>query len=60
MIDSSPAPSAKGELPVATLAAEIPTPSAGQVRAMTTVAVDPVLSVPSGHRTAAFSGLESR
>ncbi|WP_433681872.1 molybdopterin-dependent oxidoreductase [Nocardia sp. CA-119907] len=52
-------PEAMGELPVATLADEITTPGAGQVRALVTVAGNPVLSAPSGPRLdAAFAQLE--
>ncbi|MFX0573224.1 molybdopterin-dependent oxidoreductase [Nocardia nepalensis] len=52
-------PEAMGELPVATLADEITTPGAGQVRALVTVAGNPVLSAPSGARLdAAFAELE--
>ncbi|WP_306363265.1 molybdopterin-dependent oxidoreductase [Nocardia sp. CC227C] len=52
-------PEAMGELPVATLADEIGTPGEGQIRAMVTVAGNPVLSAPSGARLdAAFAGLE--
>ncbi|GAB4582362.1 molybdopterin-dependent oxidoreductase [Nocardia sp. IFM 10818] len=52
-------PEALGELPVATLADEILTPGEGQIRAMVTVAGNPVLSAPSGARLdAAFAGLE--
>ncbi len=43
-------PEANGELPVATLADEITTPGEGQVRAVVTVAGNPVLSAPSGDR----------
>lgn len=43
-------PEANGELPVATLADEIETPGAGQVRALVTVAGNPVLSAPGGPR----------
>jgi len=39
-----------GELPVAELADEITTPGEGQIRGMLTVAGNPVLSTPSGHR----------
>ncbi|MFF0489264.1 molybdopterin-dependent oxidoreductase [Nocardia sp. NPDC004068] len=46
-------PEAMGEFPVATLADEIITPGAGQVRALITVAGNPVLSAPSGARLAA-------
>ncbi|MFI6870912.1 molybdopterin-dependent oxidoreductase [Nocardia sp. NPDC050406] len=52
-------PEAVGELPVATLADEINTPGAGQIRAMVTVAGNPVLSAPSGARLGtAFAGLD--
>ncbi|WP_282782363.1 molybdopterin-dependent oxidoreductase [Nocardia sp. CC201C] len=52
-------PEAMGELPVATLADEIGTPGDGQIRAMVTVAGNPVLSAPSGPRLdTAFAGLE--
>ncbi|MEV6222300.1 molybdopterin-dependent oxidoreductase [Nocardia fluminea] len=43
-------PEAMGELPVATLADEIETPGEGQIRALVTVAGNPVLSAPSGAR----------
>ncbi len=43
-------PEVRGELPVATLAEEIETPGTGQVRAMVTVAGNPVLSTPDGAR----------
>jgi anaerobic selenocysteine-containing dehydrogenase len=39
-----------GELPAATLADEILTPGAGQVRALITIAGNPALSVPNGDR----------
>lgn len=39
-----------GELPVAALAEEILTPGEGQIRALTTVAGNPVLSTPNGAR----------
>ena len=39
-----------GELPVATLAEEIDTPGEGQVRALVTVAGNPVLSCPNAER----------
>lgn len=39
-----------GELPVAALAEEIETPGAGQVRALVTIAGNPVLSTPNGRR----------
>ncbi|WP_230329234.1 molybdopterin-dependent oxidoreductase [Nocardia aurantiaca] len=52
-------PEAMGELPVATLADEILTPGEGRIRAMVTVAGNPVLSAPSGARLdTAFAGLE--
>ena len=48
-----------GELPVATLADEILTPGEGQVRAMLTVAGNPVSSTPDGPRLAgALDGLD--
>ncbi len=43
-------PEAMGEFPIATLAEEITTPGEGQVRALITVAGNPVLSAPSGPR----------
>ncbi|WP_194832584.1 molybdopterin-dependent oxidoreductase [Nocardia sp. XZ_19_369] len=52
-------PEAMGELPVATLADEILTPGEGQIRALVTVAGNPVLSAPSGARLdAAFAQLD--
>lgn len=52
-------PEAMGELPVATLADEILTPGEGQIRALVTVAGNPVLSAPSGTRLdTACAGLE--
>src|SRR5690606_32148626 len=52
-------PEAMGEIPVATLAEEITTPGEGQIRAMVTVAGNPVLSAPGGARLAeAFAGLD--
>ncbi|MFC6158604.1 molybdopterin-dependent oxidoreductase [Kribbella jiaozuonensis] len=39
-----------GELPVSTMAEEILTPGDGQIRAMMTVAGNPVLSTPSGRK----------
>ncbi|MEU4693592.1 molybdopterin oxidoreductase family protein [Actinoplanes sp. NPDC023714] len=52
-------PEVKGELPVATLADEIETPGEGQVRALLTVAGNPVLSTPnSGRLDRALAGLE--
>jgi anaerobic selenocysteine-containing dehydrogenase len=47
------------ELPTALLPEEIETPGAGQVRALLTVAGNPVLSAPDGERlSAALDGLE--
>lgn len=43
-------PETSGELPAATLADEILTPGEGQVRALLTVAGNPVLSTPDGRR----------
>jgi len=43
-------PEFMGELPTATLAEEIETPGDPQVRALVTLAGNPVLSSPSGHR----------
>ncbi|WP_327143125.1 molybdopterin-dependent oxidoreductase [Nocardia sp. NBC_01327] len=52
-------PEAMGEFPVATLADEILTEGEGRIRAMVTVAGNPVLSAPSGTRLdAAFAGLD--
>ncbi|MBB5913631.1 anaerobic selenocysteine-containing dehydrogenase [Nocardia transvalensis] len=52
-------PEAMGEFPIATLADEITTPGEGQVRALVTVAGNPVLSAPSGARLGeALAGLE--
>ncbi|ABI71905.1 molybdopterin-dependent oxidoreductase [Shewanella frigidimarina] len=48
-----------GEFPVATLAEEIQTEGEGQIKSLITVAGNPVLSAPSGHKLAqAFAGLE--
>jgi anaerobic selenocysteine-containing dehydrogenase len=48
-----------GELPVACLAEEIDTPGEGQVRALLTVAGNPVVSTPNSERlAAALDGLE--
>ncbi|MCU1462147.1 MAG: molybdopterin-binding oxidoreductase [Acidimicrobiales bacterium] len=44
------APEVLGELPVAVLAEEIDTPGAGQIRAIVTVAGNPVLSTPNSER----------
>ncbi|MFD0656526.1 molybdopterin-binding domain-containing protein [Thermocatellispora tengchongensis] len=52
-------PEANGEFPVATLADEIETPGEGQVRALVTVAGNPVLSAPNGPRLdRAFADLD--
>lgn len=49
-----------GELPAACLAEELETPGAGQIRALITVAGNPVLSAPGGERLArALPGLEA-
>src|SRR5256886_15582762 len=44
------APEVYGELPCACLAEEIETPGDGQIRALVTVAGNPVLSTPNGER----------
>lgn len=52
-------PEFAGELPAAALAEEIDTPGEGRVRALLTVAGNPVLSTPNGARLArALSGLD--
>jgi anaerobic selenocysteine-containing dehydrogenase len=52
-------PETMGELPVIALAEEIDTPGEGQVRALITIAGNPVLSTPnSGRLDAALAGLE--
>ncbi|MCP4035916.1 MAG: molybdopterin-dependent oxidoreductase, partial [bacterium] len=52
-------PEFMGELPTSTLAEEINTPGEGQVRALVTLAGNPALSSPAGHRLAeALSDLE--
>jgi len=52
-------PETMGELPVVALAEEIDTPGEGQVRALITIAGNPVLSTPNGGRLdAALAGLE--
>jgi anaerobic selenocysteine-containing dehydrogenase len=48
----SGAPEVFGELPITLLAEEIETPGAGQVRALITLAGNPVLSAPGGARLA--------
>ncbi|MFF0339764.1 molybdopterin-dependent oxidoreductase [Kribbella sp. NPDC004875] len=45
-----------GELPVSTMAEEILTPGEGQIRAMVTVAGNPVLSTPNGRKLDAALG----
>ncbi|HEY8546017.1 MAG TPA: molybdopterin-dependent oxidoreductase, partial [Acidimicrobiales bacterium] len=53
------APETLGELPVACLAEEIDTPGEGQIRALVTVAGNPVLSTPDSARLdAALAGLD--
>jgi anaerobic selenocysteine-containing dehydrogenase len=48
-----------GELPVATMAEEIETPGDGQIRAMITLAGNPVVSTPNAQRlAAALEGVE--
>ncbi len=48
-----------GELPVSTMREEIETPGEGQIRAVLTVAGNPVLSTPDGKRLGdAFDGLD--
>jgi anaerobic selenocysteine-containing dehydrogenase len=49
----SGAPEVFGELPMGCLAEEIETPGDGQVRALVTIASNPVLSAPNGARLAA-------
>ena len=52
-------PESFGELPVAALAEEIDTPGEGQVRALITVAGNPVVSTPNSARLeAAIEGLD--
>lgn len=52
-------PEVRSEFPVATLADEIETPGEGQIRAMVTVAGNPVLSTPNaGRLDAALESLE--
>lgn len=46
----SAAPEVMGELPINCLAEEIETPGAGQIKAMITIATNPVLSAPNGQR----------
>ncbi|MBL8344169.1 MAG: molybdopterin-dependent oxidoreductase [Rubrivivax sp.] len=55
----SGSPEVWGEFPLTCLAEEIETPGAGQVRALVTVASNPVLSSPGGPRLAkALAGLD--
>jgi anaerobic selenocysteine-containing dehydrogenase len=52
-------PEFNGELPIVTLAEEIETPGAGQVRALVITAHNPVLSAPNGRRLdEALAGLD--
>ena len=52
-------PEVRGELPVSTLADEILEPGPGQIRALVTIAGNPILSTPSSDRLdAALDGLE--
>ncbi len=52
----SGAPEVYGEFPMTLLAEEIETPGPGQIRALITVASNPVLSAPGGARLAAAAG----
>ncbi|WP_406056990.1 molybdopterin oxidoreductase family protein [Streptomyces sp. NBC_01077] len=49
-------PEVKGELPMVALAEEIETPGEGRIRALITVASNPVLSAPDGNRLDAALG----
>ncbi|NML54489.1 molybdopterin-dependent oxidoreductase [Streptomyces sp. R302] len=52
-------PEVKGEFPLAALAEEIDTPGEGRIRALITIAANPVLSAPDGLRLdAALEGLD--
>ncbi|WP_407839874.1 molybdopterin oxidoreductase family protein [Streptomyces sp. DSM 116496] len=52
-------PEAKAELPLAALAEEIDTPGEGRIRALVSIAANPVLSAPDGRRLdAALAGLD--
>ncbi|MEV7415693.1 molybdopterin oxidoreductase family protein [Streptomyces sp. NPDC089919] len=52
-------PEAKSELPLAALAEEIETPGDGRIRALISIAANPVLSAPDGRRLdAALAGLD--
>jgi len=50
------APEVMGELPIGCLAEEIETPGAGQVKALISIAANPVLSAPNGARLSAAMG----
>jgi anaerobic selenocysteine-containing dehydrogenase len=50
------APEVMGELPIGCLAEEIETPGAGQVKALISIAANPVLSAPNGERLSAALG----
>jgi anaerobic selenocysteine-containing dehydrogenase len=55
----SGAPEVMGELPIVCLAEEIETPGEGQIKALISVAGNPVLSAPNGERlSAAFEQLD--
>ena len=55
----SGAPEVMGELPIGCLMEEIETPGKGQIRALVTLATNPVLSMPHGERLArALDGLD--
>jgi anaerobic selenocysteine-containing dehydrogenase len=55
----SGAPEVMGELPIGCLMEEIETPGKGQIRALVTLATNPVLSAPNGARLArALDGLD--
>jgi anaerobic selenocysteine-containing dehydrogenase len=55
----SGAPEVMGELPIGCLMEEIETPGKGQIRALVTLATNPVLSAPNGVRLArALDGLD--
>ncbi|WP_328539602.1 molybdopterin oxidoreductase family protein [Streptomyces sp. NBC_00344] len=52
-------PEVKGELPITVLAEEIETPGEGQIRAVISIAANPVLSAPDGDRLdKALAGLD--
>ncbi|MFJ7268502.1 molybdopterin oxidoreductase family protein [Streptomyces sp. NPDC099050] len=52
-------PEAKAELPLSALAEEIDTPGEGRIRALVSIAANPVLSAPDGRRLdAALAGLD--